>query len=164
MVCFSQRPSEARAASFTYNVGQALDNTTMVVDINILDYVNLYIYIYISNFGLDTKWILSGYTGMKGQATILLHFYSSRKTFHRKGQKKVVTLGREESKVMPWQGGSMVHLLGIKYSTVNICSCEESTSSAAVWKVQFIPEDAKPGFGERSLSMFLCRRSKDHLL
>lgn len=136
---------------------EALGNATMVIDIKLLDGVTFY-FIFFFNFGLDTKWALNGYMEMKGQATSFLHFYSSGKTFCRKGHKKVVRLGWEESKVMPLQGWSMVHLLGIKYSTGNIFSCEESTSSAAVWKVQFIPENAKPGFGQRSLSAFLYHR------
>lgn len=116
------------------------------------------LFIFIFKFGLYTKWALNGSMEMKGQTTTFLLFYSSRKTFHRKEHKKVVRLGWKENKVMPLLGWTMVHLLGIKYSTGNIFSCEEYILSAAIRKVQFIPENAKPDFGQRSLSAFLYHK------
>jgi len=70
---------------------EALHNATMVVDIKLSHGVSFYFFFF--NFGLDVKWTLNGYMGMKRQATSFLHLYSSRKTFHRKGHKKVVRLG-----------------------------------------------------------------------
>lgn len=45
---------------------------------------------------------------LKGQATTFLHFYSSRKTFHRKRNKEMIRLGWEESKVIRLQSWSMI--------------------------------------------------------
>lgn len=128
------RPSEATTTSFTYNVGHTWQCNSSH-RYKTFRWCHILFIFFFLDFGLDSKWALNGYMEMKGQATSLMHFYSSRKIFHRKRNKKVVRWGWEESKVMPLQGWSMVHLLGIKCSTGHIFSCEESTSSAPVWKV-----------------------------
>lgn len=65
---------------------------------------------------------------------------------------------------MPLQGKSMVHLQAMS-TALEIHSCDEFISSAAVWNIHFIPENPNPGLGQRSfISIFIPLEGKEHLL